>query len=136
MVLGGLELSTLLGYINPKEPMTCEGKTVVIDGKTYELKQPSPTPHKDFVLVRTYTAGVHVGTLLKADGKVVSLLNARRVWRWKGANTLNELAMRGGDTGYTRISEPVPLIQLLEAIEIIHCSVEGAINLATSRWPA
>lgn len=87
-----------------------------------------------FVVVRTYSAGVHVGTLAAADGKVVTLTDARRVWRWRGANTLNELATRGADDGYTRISEPVASITLTEAIEIIPATEAAARNLSRSRW--
>ncbi len=41
-------------------------------------------PH---VLVRTYSAGVHFGILVKRDGKEVTLANCRRIWSWNGANT-------------------------------------------------
>lgn len=96
----------------------------------------SKTKTSPFVLVRTYAAGVHVGTLAAADGKTVTLTDARRVWRWRGANTLNELSQHGADTVYSRISDPVPSITLLDAIEIIPCSAIAAANLATSRWPS
>lgn len=74
-----------------------------------------------YVLVRTYSAGVHFGRLVKRNGREVTLANARRVWRWRGANTLNELALRGPTKEYSRISETVPTIDLLEAIEVIPC---------------
>lgn len=89
-----------------------------------------------FVLVRTYSAGVHVGTLVSQSGKEVTLSDARRVWRWKGANSLSELSQKGADEGYTRISEPVPSIVLTEAIEVIPCSKEAQDNLSKSRWPS
>lgn len=73
-----------------------------------------------YVLVRTYSAGVHIGTLVSADGERVVLRDASRVWRWRGANTLHELSLRGPNrTQYTRISERVSEITLTEAIEII-----------------
>ena len=91
---------------------------------------------KRFVVVRTYSAGVHVGTLVSRKGKEVTLADARRVWRWRGANTLHELSQRGAAEDYTRISEPTPEIVLTEAIEIITASKMGAENLARSRWAA
>lgn len=107
------------------------------------MPAPEPKPKKgsqvkksQFVLVRTYGAGIHVGTLVSKNAKEVVLKNARRVWRWRGANTLHELSQEGGDDGYTRISESVPEITLLDAIEVIPCSKEGAKNLERSRWPA
>ena len=87
-----------------------------------------------FVLVRTYSAGVHCGTLVSADGKTVELKDARRVWRWRGANTLSELSQQGAEHDWTRISEVVPEILLTEAIEVIPCSEVAELNLKVSRW--
>lgn len=88
----------------------------------------------EIVIVRTYSAGVHVGRLVSRDGREVTLAQARRIWRWRGANTLHELALRGADKEWTRISEPVPTILLTEAVEIVPCSDEAAKNLSRSRW--
>lgn len=89
-----------------------------------------------FVVVRTFSAGVHVGTLVSRRGKEVVLSNARRVWRWRGANTLHELAQKGAAEEWTRISEPTPEIVLTEAVEIITASKAAATNLSRSRWAA
>lgn len=70
------------------------------------------------VLVRTYSAGVHVGILESIENKNVLLSNARRVWAWTGANTLNELATKGPGQG-SKISEVVEQILLTEAIEVM-----------------
>lgn len=115
--------------------MTCEGKKVMIDGKEYVLAGSTPEPSKDVVLVRTYSAGVHVGRLVKRNGLEIVLADAHRVWKWGGANTLHELSQKGGDTKITRISERVPEITLTEAVEIIGCSEAAALNLRTPRWP-
>ena len=78
-----------------------------------------------YVLVRTYSAGVHVGTLVSAEGERVLLRDASRVWRWRGANTLHELSLAGPDrTSRTRISERVAEITLTEAIEIISIAAD------------
>lgn len=87
-----------------------------------------------FVLVRTYSAGVHCGILQSLKDKQAKLTNARRIWRWRGANTLSELALRGAAQDYTRISEPVPEILLTEAIEVIPCELAAHENLTQSRW--
>lgn len=86
-----------------------------------------------YVIVRTYSAGVHVGTLESSDGKEVKLTNARRVWYWSGANTLNEISLHGV-SDKSRISEAVPEIYLTEAIEIIPCSDEAKGKLDRSIW--
>jgi len=86
------------------------------------------------VIVRTYSAGVHFGTLTSLDGKVITLTNARRIWRWFGANTLNEVANHGVDADRSKISEPVSAILLTEAIEVIPCSEKAVASLEGARW--
>lgn len=85
------------------------------------------------VLVRTYSAGVHFGDLVRREGREVELANARRIWHWEGANTLNEIATAGVGKG-SRVSVPVPSVILTEAIEIIECSAAGAAALEDARW--
>lgn len=81
-----------------------------------------------FVIVRTYSAGVHYGTLKDQSGKEVVLENARRLWFWKGAFTLNAVATEGIKEG-SKISAPVKEIKLTEAIEIIPVTEEAQKNL-------
>jgi len=88
---------------------------------------------KQYVIVRTYSAGVHAGTLVSRDGKEVVLENARRVWFWKGANTLHEIALHGVGTG-SKISEPVESITLTEAIEVITATADAEKNLSAAVW--
>ena len=90
---------------------------------------------KKFVVVRTYSAGVHVGELVELNGKEVILANARRLWRWSGANTLNEVASKGVAED-SRISEPVSSVTLTEAIEVLATTSEAQANLERSRWGA
>jgi hypothetical protein len=85
------------------------------------------------VIVRTYSAGVHYGTLVKRAGKEVELADARRIWYWKGANTLHEVSLSGVASG-SKISRPVASITLTEAIEIIGCTEEASKNLDGAAW--
>lgn len=93
-----------------------------------------PTKHAPLVVVRTYGAGVHVGLLIEQRGQEVTLADARRLWRWRGANTLNEVAAKGVSDDYTRLSEPVTQIGLLSALEVIPVAPEAEKSLTTSRW--
>ena len=77
------------------------------------------------VIVRTYSAGVHFGTLAARDGKEVTLTNARRIWYWEGAFTLSAVATKGVNAN-SNLSVAVPEIMLTEAIEIILCTEEAA----------
>lgn len=88
----------------------------------------------EFVLIRTRNAGVHCGTLAECHGTAVLLTDARRLWRWRGANTLNEVAVHGPSEDYTRLSEPVATILLLEACEVIPCTAKAKKSLTRSRW--
>ena len=90
---------------------------------------------KPYVVVRTYSAGVHVGTLAEqsADGKRVKLTGARRIWRWTAANTLHEIALHGVAKA-SKVSEVVSEIDLTEAIEVIRCAPEGRAALEKASW--
>lgn len=86
----------------------------------------------EFVIVRTYSAGVHMGVLRESSGTAVVLEDARRLWRWNRAFTLNEVSQHGvGEE--SRISSPVPRILLTQAIEVIPCSETAKANLSRSR---
>jgi hypothetical protein len=87
-----------------------------------------------FVIVRTQTAGVHVGTLKEYSGKEAILVNSSRIWRWFGANTLDDLAVAGASEERTKISAQAPLKVLTEVIEIILCTETATENLSRPRW--
>ena len=74
----------------------------------------------DYVMVRTYSAGVFAGFLAERNGKEVLLNNATRIWHWEGATCLSELAQRGtqNPTG-CKFPMPVSEVLLTEAVEII-----------------
>jgi hypothetical protein len=88
---------------------------------------------KPYVIVRTYSAGVHVGTLESRTGREVVLSGAKRIWAWKGANTLHEISLRGVAAG-SRVSDAVGSITLTEAIEIIPTTSEARSSLESAKW--
>lgn len=78
------------------------------------------------VLVRTYSAGVFVGTLKSRDGKEVVMTDARRIWYWSGAASLSQLASEGTkDPGGCKFPRPVSNVLLTEVIEIIPLTEEA-----------
>lgn len=91
------------------------------------------TKQANRVVVRTYSAGVHYGTLVKREGKEVRLADAKRIWWWKGANTLHEVALHGVSKE-SKVSEAVGSIVLTEAIEVIGCAAEAVANLDGAGW--
>ena len=76
-------------------------------------------------IIRTYSAGVHFGIVADRAGTEVLLTNARRIWYWDKAFTLNAVANSGAGNG-TKMSEPVAEILLTESIEVIPCAEAGA----------
>lgn len=102
-----------------------------IDGVEYR----EVTETGSIVLVRTYSAGVHFGTLESQAGKNVRLANARRLWSWQGACSLSQVAMDGVDLSNSKISVTVPQIDLTEAVEIIPMSkVAGESLMGATAW--
>jgi hypothetical protein len=91
-----------------------------------------------YVIVRTYSAGVFAGELVSRNGKEVELSNARRLWRWAGAASLSELAVRGVSLpDECKFPVAVPSITLTEAIEIIPATVEARQSIERVReWSA
>lgn len=81
------------------------------------------------VLIRTYSAGVHFGTLVSKKGQEVHLSNARRLWSWNGALSLSEVASKGIDIKNSKISVPVDEILLTQAVEIISISKNSNLPL-------
>jgi hypothetical protein len=106
--------------------------TITINGVEYIQKSaiPEAVAIGPEVIIRTYSAGVHIGTLKSRDGREVVLTNARRLYSWAGAFTLNAVATRGVQRANSRISKPVPEITLLEAIEII--PVAAGVDLSST----
>lgn len=84
-------------------------ETIALNGKKYR----EVIEQGDRVLVRARNAGVHVGTKKYRDADVLVLTNANRIWRWRGAMTLSEVATKGVNRSeYTRIACEVPEIEL------------------------
>jgi hypothetical protein len=89
-----------------------------------------------YVIIRTYSAGVHAGVLKSVDGKVVVLTDSRRIWRWAGAKTLSELAKFGPKLPEEcKFATPLDQIMLTEAVEIIPCTTKGEASIRrVSEW--
>lgn len=81
---------------------------------------PKKEAEKQYVIVRTYSAGVFAGFLESRTGREVVLSNARRLWYWAGAASLSQLAVSGtSNPGECKFPDPAPKVLLLEAIEIL-----------------
>jgi len=93
---------------------------IVVNGERYVKATEQTT---DWVIIRTYSAGVHFGVLKRREGKEVELTNARRIWYWDGAASLSQMAVDGvSEPENCKFSVVTPSIILTEAIEIIPCT--------------
>ena len=111
-------------------------KTKTRSTKSPARKSAARSPKLKPVLVRTYSAGVHYGYLKSRTGKEVVLEKSRRIWRWFGAWTLNEIATTGLDAAKSKVAAPVASITLTEAIEIIDVTAAGAASIEGAKWAA
>ena len=79
----------------------------------------------DYVMVRSYSAGVFAGELVSKESKQpgffeVVLKNARRIYYWAGAASLSQLATDGtSDPKNCKFPCEVSEVHLSGAIEII-----------------
>jgi len=108
-------------------------ETIKIDDVEYIKKDGEKAEKLDgleYVIIRTYSAGVHAGYLKERDGKEVILLNARRLWYWSGASSLSQLAVDGvQDPSSCKFPCEVAEITLTEAIEIIPCTEKARLSI-------
>ena len=75
-------------------------------------------------IIRTYSAGVHIGDVVYANGMEVRLVNALRLWRWSGGglslsaianNEVKEARInRTGEVYLTNVIEFIPTTEAAE----------------------
>ena len=86
------------------------------------------------VIIRANRAGVFFGTLKDKQntpaGVEVKLENSRRIWYWRGAASLSQLATEGvKNPNGCKFSVVVPSHMVEDVIEIIPCSEEAIKNI-------
>ena len=82
------------------------------------------------VLVRGVQSGVYFGELVSRDKQEVEMKNVRNLWRWKGANTLLDLAENGAkEVKECNFSNNVDSIILTDICEIVPCSDKAIKNI-------
>jgi len=102
---------------------------IVINGETYIKKE--TLNYMNYVIVRTYSAGVFAGYLESyGKDKEVNLVNARRLWYWDGASSLSQLAVDGTcKPEKCKFPVEVERIKLLEAIEVIEVTEKARLSI-------
>lgn len=110
-------------------------ETIEINGEKYRKVC---NAGKKYVIVRTYSAGVHAGYYVGHNGEEVTLTDARRLWYWNGAASLSELSQEGTlKPEDCKFPCTVPKIILTNAIEIIDVSEKARKSIESVRvWSA
>ena len=108
------------------------------NGEVYVRAGSFEKPSGDYVVVRTYSAGVHAGYLKSRKGKEVVLENCRRLYYWEGAATLSQVAGKGiSRPEKCKFPSPIAEITLTESIEIIPCTdIAKSIIEGVEEWVA
>ena len=110
--------------------MTIE--TIKIDDIEYiradSVSKTAPeTDGMKYCVVRTYSAGVHIGYVEEFGTKqpqYAKLINSRRLHQWSGAASLSQVSLDGVDSS-SRIAMELPEIELTDVIEVIPCSLKA-----------
>ena len=122
-----------------QEKIEISSTSVFINGVEYipkseaEVKNHVSDAGLQYVMIRTYSAGVHFGYLLKKEstlaGMEVTLINAQRMRSWTGAMDLSQLAMEGSKSPES--CKPSIIVNRIDlvAIEIIPISEFAAKQL-------
>jgi hypothetical protein len=128
--------------VQDTQKSTTENNTMNIDDLTFgQIKQltamfgqvqhaqPPASPHLGKkCIIRTYASGVHYGVLSAHSGREVTLTQSRRIWRFDVKThgiSLSEVANHGTTDDRSRVCEALPIITILDALEIIPCSDEA-----------
>jgi hypothetical protein len=85
-----------------------------------KTKETQPIDGLSYVIVRTQNAGVFAGYLISPEASDVTLVAARRIWYWKGAASLSQMANDGVKyPNECKFPAPVLRVHLFGVIEIL-----------------
>ena len=112
-----------------------KARTIVVTQTAAMRGREEREMEKEFVgkycMVRTYSAGVFAGTIVKRKGKEVLLKKARRIWYWDGAASLSQLATQGTSKPQNcKFPVEVASVLLTEVIEIIPITLVARKSIA------
>jgi hypothetical protein len=105
-------------------------ETMMIDDVKYvredavKKMEPADSEGKEYCIVRTYSAGVFAGWLdRKGTRREGTVYGARRIYYWKGAASLSQLANDGTNSpSECKFPAAVAEVDLKEIIEVLPCS--------------
>lgn len=106
---------------------------LTINGVTYVPKGSALAEGRDgmpFVIVRTCHAGVFAGYLENREGEEAVIRDAIRIWYWKGAASLSQMAVEGVKCPEEcKFGVPVNTVTVMEVIEILSVTEEAKASI-------
>lgn len=94
--------------------------TAMFPASGQQQQRPGYSPHPMLgrrCLLRTFSAGVHIGTVIAIDGMEVLLKDSKRLWRWEGGGlSLSAVANDGIKGGRLNDTGEIYLTQVIEFI--------------------
>lgn len=111
----GLTISEIIRHYNNGKP-----KETLLQ-KVHEAVAASPEQSHPMInrrcIIRTYSAGVHIGDVVYIDGMECKLENALRLWKWEGSGlSLSAVANNGIKKGRLNKTGEVYLTNVIEFI--------------------
>lgn len=86
-------------------------------------------------IVRANGAGVFCAEIVEQDNDTVLLKNARRLWRWDGANSLSDLAVNGvanpNQCKFPVLVEDIMVFNVLEIIPATDKAIQSVKDVKT-----
>lgn len=112
--------------------MKADVNEMILNGVVYVPKSEvqgvaEPLDGMPYVIIRTYSAGVFAGYLKRREGKEVELVQARRIWYWKGAASLSQMAVDGVSCPNECKFPAAVNVTVTQAIEIISCTEKARV---------
>lgn len=102
--------------------------TITLNNTTYvradQAKEPAELGGLKYAIVRSRDQGVMCGFIKSIDGRRVTLLRARQMWRWSSRFVLPDIAEHGLTERWERkfsdeMSQPT---EMLEACGVLYCT--------------
>ena len=92
----------------------------------------------EFVIIRTYSAGVFAGILKFRKNKEAIIVDCRRLWSWSGAASLSQMANEGvKKPSSCKFAVKVEKEIVIGVIEIIPCTSQAKDSiLSVPEWKA
>lgn len=89
-----------------------------------------------YYIIRADRAGVFFGHIKDRRGSEVDMTDVRRLWYWRGACSLSQLAVDGTkDPNECKFTVTVPEMTILGVIEVIPCTADAIKSiLGVKEW--